>query len=92
MTGKIIAGELKHIIQAKYVVELDVFVCSFPYAVLSERIHFLQGKMRVLEKCSCDDDCACENLILEHGGMWKSIFTNASKRLRIGSSPKVGQS
>ena len=92
MTGKVIAADLEDIMQAKYVVEINVCVHSFPSTMLSEHDHFLQGKIRVLEKCGCDDDCACENLILEQGGMWKSIFTNASKRLRIGSSPEVGQS
>ncbi|CAK9868787.1 unnamed protein product [Sphagnum jensenii] len=42
-----------------------------------------------IDKCSCDDDCACEALTLKQGGIWNPVHTNASKCLQIGRSPEV---
>ncbi|XP_024403188.1 uncharacterized protein [Physcomitrium patens] len=52
-------------------------------------VHIIQEKIKIIEDCSCDDDCSCEALVLKQGGVWNSVRTNASKRLRIGRSPEV---
>lgn len=54
-----------------------------------QSISDLQETIETIQKCSCDDDCSCEAQFLKHGGVWNSVHTNASKRLRIGRSPEV---
>jgi hypothetical protein len=49
----------------------------------------MQVLAETIDKCSCDDDCACEALTLKQGGIWNPVHTNASKCLQIGRSPEV---
>ncbi|KAJ7559133.1 hypothetical protein O6H91_04G071900 [Diphasiastrum complanatum] len=47
------------------------------------------GMIRVVANCVFDEQCSCEALILEHGGVWNTKKTDAYQRLRIGRVPEV---
>ncbi|KAG6541367.1 hypothetical protein Mapa_017236 [Marchantia paleacea] len=48
-----------------------------------------RSKVKYIEECGCDEDCNCEVLTAEEGGVWRNVYTNASKQLKIGRSPEV---
>ncbi|BBN19402.1 ubiquitin carboxyl-terminal hydrolase 30 [Marchantia polymorpha subsp. ruderalis] len=48
-----------------------------------------RSKVTYIEECGCDEDCNCELLTAEEGGVWRNVYTNASKQLKIGRCPEV---